>query len=110
MHDIKNFLQKNNLDVIEKKIKELSLILFKHFAFKSIENYIGCCFGRKDFRKNFESFIKRYPIMLNTTQALLSSTGTGYTYDYVIIDESSQVALTTATVAMSIAKNINLAY
>lgn len=52
MHDIKNFLQKNNLDVIEKKIKELSLILFKHFAFKSIENYIGCCFGRKDFRKN----------------------------------------------------------
>lgn len=106
--EVKNYLQENNVAVIEKKMEESSLILFKHFTFKSIEKHIGISFGRKDFRRNFDSFVKRYPIMLNTTQALLSSTGTNCRYDYVIIDESSQVSLTTAAVAISIAKNVVL--
>lgn len=108
LDSVKLFLQKNNVEAIENNIKELSLSIFRHSAFKSIENYSGFSFGRKDFRKNFNSFIKRYPIMLNTTQALLSSTGDNFIYDYVIIDESSQVALTTAVIAMSVAKNIVL--
>lgn len=108
LNEVENFLQKNNLTFLEEKITELSLKLFKHYVFKSIENYIGLSFGRKDFRGNFANFIKRYPVMLNTTQALLSSTGKNYIYDYLIIDESSQVGLNTAAVAMSVAKNIVL--
>ena len=81
LNEVENFLQKNNLTFLEEKITELSLKLFKHYVFKSIENYIGLSFGRKDFRGNFANFIKRYPVMLNTTQALLSSTGKNYIYD-----------------------------
>ncbi len=106
--DIQNFLQKNELTILEEKINKLSLTVFKHYVFKTIKDYVKLSFGRKDFRKNFENFIKRYPIMLNTTQALLSSTGNAYAYDYVIIDEASQVGLNTAAVAMSVAKNIVL--
>lgn len=108
LKDVNEFLQKNNITALEEKIKELSLTVFKHFTFQAIKEHIGVNFGRKDFRKNFESFIKRYPVMLNTTQALLSSTGMSHRYDYVVIDEASQVALNTATVAMSVAKNIVL--
>lgn len=52
--------------------------------------------------------MKRFPIVFSTTHSLARTSGNNYLYDYVIIDESSQVDLASATIAMSCAKNIVL--
>lgn len=55
--------------------------------------------------KNDETFIKHYPIVLSTTYSLQYCKPKGILFDYVIIDESSQVNLTSAVIALSCARN-----
>lgn len=56
--------------------------------------------------KDFRSFIEEYPIVLSTTHSLRNSTGNSYLYDYLIIDESSQVDVLSGSLALSCAKNV----
>lgn len=56
--------------------------------------------------KDFISFIEKYPIVLSTTHSLRNSTGNSYLYDYLIIDESSQVDVLSGSLALSCAKNV----
>jgi superfamily I DNA and/or RNA helicase len=58
-----------------------------------------------DLREESESFIKDYPVILSTTYSLRSSLSNDVVYDYVIIDESSQVDLCTGILALSCARN-----
>ncbi|WP_218007882.1 AAA domain-containing protein [Neobacillus drentensis] len=55
--------------------------------------------------KNFDTFIKEYPVILSTTHSLRQSAKTNYLFDFVIIDEASQVDLVTGALALSCAKN-----
>ena len=57
-----------------------------------------------DLWKNSEEFISDYPVILSTTYSLRSSLSKDVMYDYVIIDESSQVDLCTGALALSCAK------
>jgi superfamily I DNA and/or RNA helicase len=61
-------------------------------------------FDIDDLRKNSEEFIAAYPVILSTTYSLQSSLSNKVMYDYVIIDESSQVDLATGALALSCAK------
>lgn len=56
--------------------------------------------------RDFRSFINEYPIVLSTTHSLRNSTGNSYLYDYLIIDESSQVDVLSGSLALSCAKNV----
>ncbi|MCG3653489.1 AAA domain-containing protein [Aliarcobacter butzleri] len=56
--------------------------------------------------RDFRSFIEEYPIVLSTTHSLRNSTGNSYLYDYLIIDESSQVDVLSGSLALSCAKNV----
>ena len=51
------------------------------------------------------SFLAHYPIVLSTTNSLQFCTPRGILFDYVIIDESSQVNLTSAFIALASARN-----
>src|SRR5690606_31941293 len=44
--------------------------------------------------------------VLSTTHSLRNSTGNSYLYDYLIIDESSQVDVLSGSLALSCAKNV----
>ncbi|WP_062428803.1 DEAD/DEAH box helicase, partial [Treponema endosymbiont of Eucomonympha sp.] len=61
-------------------------------------------FDSTDLWKNSEEFIAAYPVILSTTYSLRSSLSSALMYDYVIIDESSQVDLATGALALSCAK------
>jgi len=65
-------------------------------------------FDMHNYRFRFVDFCKRYPIIFSTTHALQSCTGQGFLYDYLIIDEASQVDVLTACLAFAFAKNIVL--
>lgn len=57
-----------------------------------------------DLSGNSKSFLDEYPVVLSTTYSVISSLN-GVVYDYVIVDEASQVDLTTGVLAMACAKN-----
>ena len=57
-----------------------------------------------DLWRNSEEFIKDYPVVLSTTYSLRASLSSSFVYDYVIVDEASQVDLATGALALSCAK------
>ncbi len=84
---------------IESKTYLMNVLKEKYYKLKEHKFYAG------SYRRN-QSFVEHFPIVLSTTHSLNNCTPQGVIYDYVIIDESSQVNLTSAAVALSRAKNI----
>lgn len=92
----------------EEKRKEytaLSLVLLRA---KLAEKYskIKCrkLFETDDLWKNSQEFIHEYPVILSTTYSLRSSLSAKFVYDYVIVDEASQVDIATGALALSCAR------
>lgn len=103
---LSNKLVSYNFDNAMKEYSETSMKLFKA---KLAEKY-GTGGNRGVFSgdvlwKNFDSFIKEYPVILSTTHSLRSCACENYLFDYLIIDEASQVDLVTGALALSCAKN-----
>ncbi len=63
-------------------------------------------FEKKDFRGDSEGFNTEYPVVLSTTYSIKGTLSTDHIYDYLIVDEASQVDLATGVLAFSCAKNI----
>lgn len=63
-------------------------------------------FEQRDFRGNSDEFNKEYPVILSTTYSIKGTLSTEHIYDYLIVDEASQVDLATGVLAMSCARNI----
>jgi len=92
----------------DKKMKNYTAMSMTAFK-ASLANKYGTVKKRtyyeaNDLRKKSEEFIKDYPVVLSTTYSLRSSLSSRYIYDYVIVDEASQVDLATGALAMSCAK------
>lgn len=103
-----NFINSNNLAELIEEQKDLSISIFKSCLqerYKVLNDYN---FSIKDYKKHFDAFTKRYPIIYSTTHAIRSCSGDNYLYDCVIIDESSQVDLISAVIAFSVAKKVVL--
>ncbi len=62
-------------------------------------------FTLRDLYKNSEEFIFEYPIIFSTTYSIGKCFGKDYKFDYLIIDEASQVDLVTGALALYNAKN-----
>ena len=63
-------------------------------------------FESRDFRGNSEEFTKEYPVILSTTYSVKGTLSADYVYDYLIVDEASQVDLATGVLGLCSAKNI----
>ena len=83
----------------------------KYLKYKIARKYRSPDFQAKrytDSRKIFSdmrAFTNRYPIVLSTTFSSKNCAPDGFLYDYVIMDEASQVDLVTGALALSCAKN-----
>jgi hypothetical protein len=93
-----------NFDEKMKNYSLLSTQLFQDYLTKKYTSNKRQQFELDDLWKNSEAFIKEYPVILSTTFSLRSSLSHKVMYDYIIIDESSQVNLTTGALALSCAK------
>ena len=64
------------------------------------------CFSSEDLYKNSPAVLKEYPIVLSTTFSARTSLNLAdIEYDYVIMDEASQVDIATGALALSCAHN-----
>lgn len=62
-------------------------------------------FDEKSFWENPQELVNEYPIVLSSTFSSYSSLAGKVTYDYVIMDEASQVDINTGALALVSAKN-----
>lgn len=62
-------------------------------------------FTIKDIKPKTEEFLKEYPVVLSTTYSAKSCISKDMVFDYVIMDEASQVDIKTGALALSCAMN-----
>ena len=91
----------------KKKMTEYSELSAKIFRAKLAEKYSKTTrkiWNLGDLQTNATGFVEDYPIILSTTYSLRNCLSTSVMYDYVIVDEASQVDLCTGAIALSCAK------
>ncbi|OUN99663.1 hypothetical protein B5F98_00335 [Pseudoflavonifractor sp. An44] len=63
-------------------------------------------FEMRDFRRKSKEFNQEYPVILSTTYSIKGTLNFDHIYDYLIVDEASQVDLATGVLAFASARNI----
>lgn len=103
-NDLENSLQRFSFDNKMKEYSQLSMQLFKSELYKKHNRNQREKYEITQLRSNSGKFLKDYPVIMSTTYSLRRSLAEEITYDFVIIDESSQVDLATGALALSCAK------
>lgn len=62
-------------------------------------------FSLQDLKQRAEDFLEEYPVVLSTTYSAKHCIGNDMVFDYVIMDEASQVDIKTGALALSCALN-----
>lgn len=104
---IEKLEQELNLFDFNSKMKEYSELSTQIFKAKLAEKYTlqkRKTYTIDELQTKSEDFIKDYPVVLSTTYSLRTCLSKDVMYDYVIVDEVSQVDLCTGVLALSSAK------
>lgn len=104
--DVENWLASNNEETNLMCFIKTSREVFNGKLFKKYNRLDKVEFSAKDYRKQFDDFAKRYPVILSSTLSLHTSIPNGYLFDYLIIDESSQVDIIKSAVCFSCSRNV----
>lgn len=104
--EIADYLKDKRADELLKKQANLSMKALKAALYL---NYEGGTkerpkFVKEDLWKNSDAVSTEYPVVLSTTFSAISSLP-GHVFDYLIMDEASQVPVESAAIALSCAKN-----
>ena len=99
-----NDLDSFDFDAKMCEYSEISMQLFRNKLSKKFSTHKRKQYELDDLWKNSANFIKDYPVILSTTYSLRNSLSSRVMYDYVIIDEASQVDLCTGALALSCAR------
>lgn len=102
---LQNQLDKSSFDDLLEKHAEYSRILFKHKLFKKYQGQKTIDVSINTYKKSFDKFIDNFPVVLSTTHSIRNCIPENYLFDYLIIDESSQVDLLSGVLALSCCKN-----
>jgi len=98
--DLHNF----SFDAKMREYTGIAMRLFKNVLYNRYQHKDRPIYQEADLRGKSTSFIEDYPVIMSTTYSLRRCLAEHTTYDYVIIDESSQVDLATGALALSCAK------
>ena len=120
INSIQNELYKNEIKILEEKINNE-----KHFVEenKNIEQeFISLSmdylkkslsikyknkrkvYTKNEISKNYNLFLKDYPVILSTTYSSRNTFDDNMKFDYIIMDEASQIDVVTGTLALSSSK------
>lgn len=105
MERISSVLQSINIQQSVKYLRSSSLQLLKSKIAKRYANHIRKKFTIQDIKFKTEEFLNEYPVVLSTTYSAKSCISKDMVFDYVIMDEASQVDIKTGALALSCAMN-----
>lgn len=106
-NEIKNLEQKLKKFDFKSKMQESTDLSMKIFYAKLHQKYSSQQrkhYKIEDLKSQANSFLQDYPLVLSTTHSIFSSLSKEISYDYLIIDEASQVDLCTGSLALNCAK------
>ena len=107
IEDIEKELSNHDAKALTNSMTHLSLSLFKNSLCQHYQMYPRIVFAdTKAIRHQGEDFLRQYPVVLSTTFSSRSCLFTEKPYDYLIMDEASQVSIDTSALALTCAKNI----
>lgn len=104
--EIDKYMRGESLEDKTNTFRDLSNTYFKNKLIEIYSNVNRDNYDRSNYKRNFTEFVRDYPIILSSTYALAKCSQRGYLFDYLIVDESSQVNMASAILSMRIAKNI----
>lgn len=87
------------------KLTTASMLAWKSKTAKRYEKIEKSIFSKKDLKKRTEAFLAQYPVVLSTTYSAKECIDPDMVFDYVIMDEASQVDIKTGALALSCATN-----
>ena len=103
--EIESELQLIDADKQTGELTSLSLALLKDKLFDNYRDIKRLVLNEtKDIRIHSEEFCKQYPVVLSTTFSARTAIP-DQVYDYIIMDEASQVSIETGALALTCAKN-----
>jgi hypothetical protein len=101
--NLRDFNFKRKMD----RMIDNSKIIFWNSLYESYKgNSKRRIFSTEDLFKNSYEFMREYPVVLSTTHSIKNCMNPNFVYDYIIIDEASQVDLKTGVLALLCARNI----
>lgn len=106
LDDITAYLNNTSNHLLDNLTNDSMKFLKNYLANKYEKNTYRQLFTSEDFLKNPYDILNEYPVILSTTFSSRDSLNDNAVYDYVIMDESSQVDIATGALAMSYAKNM----
>lgn len=91
---------------LTKTLTDLSMSLFKASLYSHYTKHRRTTYtDTKDMRMRGNEFMQQYPVVLSTTFSARTCVFTDRTYDYIIMDEASQVSIDTGALALTCATN-----
>lgn len=106
IRDMENFLKSVGYNLQEELCRHSMEILKSELADRYGEQKNRVVFTEEDLWKKPYDVLKEYPVILSTTFSSRNSLNTEVVYDYLIMDEASQVDIATGALALSCARNV----
>ena len=103
--NINTTLSQLDTDTLIKSLTNDSLLLLKAYLAKRYRDKRSLIASVKDLVNNGEAVLADYPIVLSTTFSSKTCFNNDILFDYVIMDEASQVSVETGLLALTCAKN-----
>ena len=103
---IEKYLNSVNKNLLDDLCNQSMIVLKDKLARKYEGNSSRRIFSEDNLWKNPYDVLAEYPVILSTTFSSRNSLNSDVVYDYLIMDEASQVDIATGTLALSCAKNV----
>lgn len=104
--EIEAYLERVNKNLLNDLCAQSMIVLKNKLARKYGDDGNRKIFSEDDLWKEPYEVLTEYPVILSTTFSSRNSLNAEVVYDYLIMDEASQVDIATGALALSCAKNI----
>ena len=93
-------------DAKNERLREISMLILKdHLSRKYDFTKERKIFAADEIYLRSKDFLQEYPVILSTTFSATSNINNAYKFDYIIMDEASQVDIAAGALALSCAQN-----
>ena len=103
---VEKYLNDVNKNLLDDLCNQSMIVLKDKLARKYEKNNNRKIFNEDDLWKEPYDVLKEYPVILSTTFSSRNSLNMDVIYDYLIMDEASQVDVATGALALSCARNV----
>ena len=104
-NDLETFLDSKDSNLLKRMCSESIIVLKDYLQNRYAYNKERIKFSMNDFAHNSQKFLTEYPVVMSTTFSSATCLSDSVMYDYVIMDEASQVDVATGALSLCHSRN-----